>query len=103
MPTTIYTKKADSELSYGGKTYEIKDGAVSVPDDAVDTLVESFGFTTEPSEGAAEEEKAFDLAAATKNQLIELGVELGAEVKGSMTKDEIFAVVKPLWEAKQAA
>ena len=102
MPTTSYTKREGSTVGFGGKEYPIVDGAVSVPDDAVPALLESHGFTATPPKDAPEAPEKFDLALLTKNQLIETGVELGAELKSNMTKDEIFALVKPLWEAKQA-
>lgn len=102
MPTKLYTTKTGGTVGHGGKEYPIVDGTVDVPDDAVPALVESHGFTKEPPKDAPEAPEKFDLAAQTKNQLIELGVELGAELKSNMTKDEIFALVKPLWEAKQA-
>lgn len=106
MPTTIYTKQPIASVSHLGKSYTVKEGAVDVPDDAVDVLCESHGFTTKAPEQSAEseEEEPLDLATLTKNQLISLNIEekLGAELKNNMTKDEVLALVKPLWEAKQA-
>lgn len=104
MPTTIYTTKPIGSVGYKGKEYPVTDGEVDVPDEAVDTLMEAHGFTKEPVAVDGEDEGKFDVAALTKNQLIALNFDekLGAELKQSMTKDEIFAIVKPLWDAKLA-
>lgn len=104
MPTTIYTTKPIGSVSYAGKEYPVEDGEANVPDDAVDMLMEAHGFTKEPQPVDGEEEEKFDLATLTKNQLIALNFDetLGAELKQSMTKDEIYTIVKPLWDAKLA-
>ena len=48
MPTTLYSKNNHSSVGHGGKSYEVIDGAVSVPDDAVPILIESHDFSLEP-------------------------------------------------------
>lgn len=104
MPTKIFTKRESGSVGIAGKEYPIVDGAVDVPDEAVAVLVGSHGFTTSPeSEEKSDKDEAPDLATFTKGQLIEAAVDVGAEVKSSMTKDEIYAIVKPLWDAKKAA
>lgn len=45
MPTTIYTKQSIKQVSHKGKHYQVIDGAVDVPDEAVDDLCEAHGFT----------------------------------------------------------
>lgn len=104
MPTTIYTKKPISSIGHDGKEYEVKNGAVEVPDSAVDVLCGSHGFTKDADAGD-EQEGPIDITTLSKVALIALNADenLGAELKMSMTKDEIFALVSPLWEAKIAA
>ena len=113
MPTTIYSKEKSGSVGFEGKQYEIKDGAVSVPDHAVGVLVESHGFSYEPfsalnatvekTENSNDAEFVFD--SLTKTQLLELNetLELGANVKLSMSLADLQAVLKPLYEAKIAA
>ena len=106
MPTKLFTKHtADHTIGFNGKEYAVKNGSVDVPDEAVAVLCEAHGFMPNPIDIEKVEEKtpSFDLAALTKNQLIAINVDaaLGAELKMAMTKDEMYAVIKPLWEAQQ--
>ena len=102
MPTTIYTKNPIGSVTHNGISYPVKGGEVSVPDDAVDVLCEAHGFHKDMTAAATEDAPPFDIAALSKVQLIEIGVKLGAELKMSMTKDEIFAIVAPLHAAEAA-
>ena len=45
MPSKLFTKQVSGSVGFKGKEYPIKDGVVEVPDEAVETLVESHGFS----------------------------------------------------------
>jgi hypothetical protein len=47
MPTTLYTKQQIHTVSYDGQQFKVVGGKVEVPDEAVTTLCESHGFTTD--------------------------------------------------------
>lgn len=111
MPTTLYTK--GGPFGFAGKEYAPDaSGKVDVPDQAVETLVESHGFSTTPFAeekaapvAASEGSKEFDINTLTKAELVKLNKdeELGAAVANTMTLEKIQELVIPLWEAKQAA
>lgn len=113
MPSTIYINQKITSVGYGGKEYPVVDGAVSVPDNAVAVLTESFGFTTTPPKVVADKtgdnksagDKVFDIKTATKAELVKLNkdLELGASVANTMPLEKVQELVIPLYEAKQAA
>jgi hypothetical protein len=72
MPTKLYTKKAIGSVGHAGKTYDVVDGEVDVPDDAVATLCESHGFTEKPHE-EVEADEPVDPDEMTLKQLIDFG------------------------------
>ena len=77
MPTTIYTSKKIGSVGHAGKSYEVVDGAVDVPDDAVAVLCEAHGFTEKPQGGDDEAEKtdAVDVTTLNLKDLINYGNE----------------------------
>ena len=108
MPTTLYTK--GGPFSFAGIEYIPEGGKIDVPDQAVDTLVESHGFSTEPFpaekvEKPTPDSKEFDINKLNKAELVKLNKEeeLGAALANTMTVEKIQELVIPLWEAKQAA
>jgi hypothetical protein len=114
MPTTLYTTQKISSVGYDGKEYPVKDGAVDVPDNAVNVLTEAHGFTTSPAEKVEEKKPAakaeadnndvFDLNKLSKAELVKFNkeAELGASINNTMTAEKMVELIAPLWEAKQA-
>ena len=66
MPTTLYTPNKSGTIGFKGKEYTIKNGEIEVPDDAVETLVETHGFSKTALEKPEKAEAETEAEAETK-------------------------------------
>lgn len=64
----VYTTEDHESISFDGKSYPVEDGAVDVPPEAIETLIQSHGFTLKNPNPPVREKKAVDVGSSSVAQ-----------------------------------